>query len=610
MTLIQSYKRAWQYYRQDTGKIVVSVILVGLTTLASLAQPFPFAILVDRVLQDKPASQLAYRLYAKIAPHGLAHQVILLAVALLIFRLLGEAFGLAQGFFKIRIGYNGILRVRCDLFRHYQRLSLAFHKTRAQGDLIYRLSSDTNGFVAAFNVCHGILVNSITLLFMAWFMFAMDWRLALVAVSITPFLFMAIRKYGGVLTQTSIKATQIEAGLATTVHRSVATVGLVQAFGREDDEYDRFRADVAKSSDGWVKMHIQGMIYWAILGVCFGVGTALILGVGGYVASRPKNPIEVGVLWVFFQYVTAQLYAPLQALSGSETELRRGLAGMMRVYEVLDIEPDIKDSPNAIPLERKPRVLKLENVSFGYTPDTPVLRDINVTITPGEMVAFVGSSGTGKTSLLNLLPRFYDPTQGKVTLDGHDFREIRFRDLRSHVALVLQDSPILSASVLENLAYGNPGATEEEIRIAARMAGADSFIESLPQQYHSPLHEAGQNLSGGQRQRIGIARALATQAPILVLDEPTSALDAHNEQMITRTLQDLKGTRTVILVSHRLSTVAHCDRIYMMDGGTIVEEGTHEQLLSRKGAYAKMARHQMQVAESHPAEEKLEVNAL
>jgi subfamily B ATP-binding cassette protein MsbA len=610
MTLLQAYKRAWHYYGEDIGKIVMSVILVALTTLATLAQPFPLAILIDRVLGDKPADQWEYRIFARLAPHGVYGQVILLAAALLAFRLLGEAFGLGQGFYKIRIGYNGILRVRCDLFRHYQRLSLGFHKARAQGDLIYRLSSDTNGFVAAFNVCHGILVNTITLMFMAVFMFTLDWRLAFVAVSITPFLFMAIRKYGGVLTQTSIKATQIEAGLATTVHRSVATVGLVQAFGREDDEYSRFRDDVARSSNGWVKMHMQGMVYWAVLGVCFGVGTALILGVGGYLAARPDHTLQVGVLWIFFQYITAQLYAPLQALSGSETELRRGLAGMMRVYEMLDIEPDIKDSPNAMPLERKPRVLQLEDVGFGYTPDKPVLCDINVTIRPGETVAFVGSSGTGKTSLLNLLPRFYDPTQGKVTLDGHDFRGIRLRDLRRHVALVLQDSPILSATVFENLAYGNPGATEDQIRTAARMAGADAFIESLPQQYQTQLHEAGQNLSGGQRQRIGIARALATQAPILVLDEPTSALDSHNEQMITRTLRDLKGTRTVILVSHRLSTVAHCDRIYMMEHGRIVEEGTHEQLLARKGAYARMARHQMQMSDARASDGNAESDAV
>jgi ABC-type multidrug transport system fused ATPase/permease subunit len=591
MTLTRAYIRAWQYFREDLSRIIVAAILVATAALANLAQPFPLAILVDYVIQHKPAQRLPYRMFAAIAPHNAIGQIAILAGTMLALRLLGEAIGLAQGFYKIRIGYNGILRVRCDLFRQLQRLSLSFHRARAQGDLIYRLSSDTNGFVAAFNVVFGILVNAITLLFMAWFMFAMSWRLALVAVSITPFLFWAIRKYGGVLTHTSVKATQIEAHLATTVHRSVAAVGLVQAFGREDDEYERFRGDVARSSDAWVKMHMQGMVYWGVLGVCFGVGTALILGIGGYLAYQ--GALEVGFLWVFFQYVTTQLYAPLQALSGSETELRRGLAGMLRVYEVLDIDPEIKDSPDAIALPRQPRVLQLDHVSFAYRADAPVLRDVSVTIHPGEMVAFVGSSGTGKTSLLNLLPRFYDPTDGTVRLDGHDFRKIRLRDLRSHVALVLQESPILSATVGENIAYGNPKASAAQIREAARLGGADIFIDLLPQKFQTQLHEAGQNLSGGQRQRIGIARALATEAPILVLDEPTSALDAENERMIAQTLNNLKGTRTVVLVSHRMSTVADCDRIYMMEEGRVVEQGTHEQLLSRNGPYARMARHQL-----------------
>ncbi|HSZ58940.1 MAG TPA: ABC transporter ATP-binding protein [Tepidisphaeraceae bacterium] len=593
MNLSRAYIRAWRYYRDDLSRIVVAVVLVALAALANLAQPFPLAILFDCVIQHKAANPLPYRLFAAVAPRSPVQQIVLLAATMLVLRLLSEAIGLAHGFYKIRIGYNGILRVRCDLFRQLQRLSLSFHRVRAQGDLIYRLGSDTNGFVAAFNVVFGIVVNAITLLFMGWIMFAMNWRLALVAVSITPFLFWAIRKYGGVLTQTSVKATEIEAQLATTVHRSVATVGLVQAFGREDDEYDRFRGDVARSSDAWVKMHMQGMVYWAVLGVCFGVGTALILGVGGYLAWQ--GALDVGFLWVFIQYVTMQLYTPLQALSGSETELRRGLAGMLRVYEVLDIEPDIQDAPDAIALPRRPRALELDHVSFAYRVDAPVLRDVSVTIHPGEMVAFVGSSGTGKTSLLNLLPRFYDPTDGAVRLDAHDFRKIRVRDLRGHVALVLQDSPILSATVAENIAYGNPAATEAQINQAARLAGADAFIDSLPQKFQTLLHENGQNLSGGQRQRIGIARALATDAPILVLDEPTSALDAENERMITQTLANLKGTRTIVLVSHRLSTVADCERIYMMEGGRVVEQGTHEQLLSRNGAYARMARHQVKL---------------
>jgi ABC-type multidrug transport system fused ATPase/permease subunit len=339
---------------------------------------------------------------------------------------------------------------------------------------------------------------------------------------------------------------------------------------------------------------MQGMVYWAVLGVCFGLGAALIFGVGGYLAWR--GSLEVGFIWVFFQYVTTQLYAPLQALSGSETELRRGLAGMNRVYEILDIEPQIKDAPDAIGLPRQPRALQLDHVAFAYKAGAePVLNDVSVTIEPGQMVAFVGASGAGKTSLLNLLPRFYDPTSGAVRLDGHDLRKVKLADLRKHVALVLQESPILSATVAENIAYGNPNASDAEIRAASRLAGADAFVQSLPEKYASMLHEGGQNLSGGQRQRIGIARALATEAPILVLDEPTSALDSHNEQMITETLRDLKGKRTVVIVSHRLSTVTDCDCIYVMESGRIVEHGTHEELINLRGAYYRLARHQMKL---------------
>ena len=595
MTLSRAYLRAWKYFREDSGRIILSVVLVAIAALASLAQPFPLAILIDSVIQHQSDKTLPDRMFTAIAPSSPLEQIVMLAGAVLALRLVGEGLSLAQGFLKIRIGYSGILRVRCDLFRQFQRLSLGFHHARAQGDLIYRLSSDTNGFVAAFNVMHGVVVNAITLLFMAWLMFATSWRLAIVAVSIIPILFWAIRKYGAVLTAVSVQATRIESELATTVHRSVATVGLVQAFGREDDEYERFHGDVARSSDAWVKMHMQGMVYWGVLGVCFGIGTALIVGFGGYLAYR--GALELGTLWVFIQYVTTLLYAPLQALSSSETEMRRGLAGMLRVYEVLDIEPDIRDAPDAIELPRQPRILRLDRVSFAYRADTPVLRDVTLTVQPGEMVAFVGSSGAGKTSLLNLLPRFYDPSDGSLRLDEHDFRKIRLRDLRRHVALVLQESPILSATVLENIAYGNPKASQKQIEQAASMAGADAFINSLPQKFQTQLHENGSNLSGGQRQRIGISRALATEAPILVLDEPTSALDAHNERMIVQTLRDLKGTRTIILVSHRLSTVADCDRIYMMEEGRVVEHGTHEDLLNKGGNYARMARHQLKHAD-------------
>jgi ABC-type multidrug transport system fused ATPase/permease subunit len=314
------------------------------------------------------------------------------------------------------------------------------------------------------------------------------------------------------------------------------------------------------------------------------------------VVSGHGAALTVGGLWVFLSFVS-QVYAPLQALSGSGANIQGGVASVQRVFEVLDRDPIIQDAPNAVHLARQPRVLRLDNVGFEYRTDEPVLRDIDVTIKPGQMVAFVGSSGVGKTTLLNLLPRFYDPTTGRLLLDEQDIRKVKVKDLRAHVALVLQENLILPTTVAENICYGRPDATEAQIREAARISGAATFIDKLPQGYETVVSESGGNLSGGQRQRIGIARAVLTEAPIMVFDEPTSALDPHHEAMITQTLAGLKRQRTIILVSHRLSTVIDCDQIFVMDEGRIVERGTHHELLSLHGIYAGMARQQLKIEE-------------
>ena len=286
-----------------------------------------------------------------------------------------------------------------------QRLSVSFYRSHPQGDLIYRISSDTNGFITAFNVVFGLLVNAITLLFMFAIMLSMNWKMALVAVSITPLLFWAIRKYGGVLNKTTARAQQIEAGLATAVHRSVATMGLVQAFGREDDEYKRFSKDVDASSNAWIGVHMQGMVYWAVLGICFGLGASLVIGYGGHLAQA--GMLAVGDIWIFFIYVTTQLYAPLQAPERERNRTSPRTGGD---------EPGLRDSgcrtgdQKCAECDRSAKVaalLRLDRVGFAYRADVPsVLRDVDVSIEPGEMVAFVGSSGAGKTSLLNLLPGF------------------------------------------------------------------------------------------------------------------------------------------------------------------------------------------------------------
>jgi subfamily B ATP-binding cassette protein MsbA len=314
-----------------------------------------------------------------------------------------------------------------------------------------------------------------------------------------------------------------------------------------------------------------------------------VAGYGGWLVTRGR--LTPGDLLVFTSYL-GMLWHPLCALTGFYASMQGGAASAQRVFEVLDRDPVIADAPDAIALPRQPRTIELDGVGFSYGSGNDVLRDVSMTIEPGQLVAFVGTSGGGKSTLLNLIPRFFDPTSGAVRFDGIDARRIRLADVRKHVAMVMQEAIILPTTIAENIAYGRPDATAGQIRAAAELAGAAEFIEKLHAGYQTRLVEKGYNLSGGQRQRVGIARALLTEAPFVVLDEPTSALDPQNEHLVTQTLRSLKGQRTVILVSHRLSSVVDCDQIFVLDRGRVAEQGTHAGLLARRGIYYGMARQQ------------------
>jgi ABC-type multidrug transport system fused ATPase/permease subunit len=592
MTATRAYVRAMDFFREDAGKIGLSAVLIVLSSLASLLQPFPIMILLDAVLSDR-RWHWAYRAFFKIAPEGnVPAQIAVLVGLTLALRLVQELLQMWQGVLKVTVGYNGLVRVRSALFGKLQELSLGYHRGRPQGDAIYRLTQATMGVHGAFTLVQGMFVNVATLLVLACLMMSLNWRLALVALSIVPLLLWAIRAYGPALSERSKRAVAADADLTSSAQRSVATVSLVQSYGREADEHRAFVALARRSAGEWWGVYWQEMKYWLAIGLIFGLGSTALFAAGGYLIynGRMTPALLVGFLgWM------GLLYDPLNKLSQSGSAFRQGAAGIERVLEVLDLEPTVRDAPDAEPLPLKSRVVQLDDVSFEYRDGEAVLRDVSATVQPGEMVAFVGPSGAGKSTLLNLLPRFFDPTKGAVRYDGVDARTVKLKDLRRHVALVLQESLILPVTVAENIAYGRPDASTDDVRRAAEMAGAHDFINRLPQKYDTVLTEGGQDLSGGQRQRIAIARALCTEAPVVVLDEPTSALDPQNEQMITETLAGLKGARTIVIVSHRLSTVADCDRIYVMEEGRIVEQGTHEALVARRGTYFRMARHQMKL---------------
>ena len=589
------YLRAIRYFRADLPQISLSLTMIGAMTLLNLLSPFPLAVLIALYT---PESQHGFIWRAGVAvlpaaAHPVA-RIVVLGVWMLVIGLAQQVLQMYQKLLDIRIGYNGLMRVRCDLFRKLQELSLSYHRSQPQGDAIYRLSWDTFGIQGILNFATGTLINVITLLGMAVLMFAMNWRLTLISLALIPLLLWTINRYARVLNEQATASKEVEAELTTVIQRSVAAVGLVQAFGREADEYKRFDGAVRNTVSTNMKMHWQELMYWFVLGLIFTLGSTLMIGYGGYLVYA--GSLTVPALYLFINYLS-KLYDPLRSLSASGSSLQGGVAGAQRVFEVLDRDPIITDTADSQPLPRQPRVLELDDVTFQYRPGESVLSGISVRISPGQMVAFVGSSGVGKTTLLNLLPRFYDPTGGALKLDGRDLRAVKVRDLRQHIALVLQEGLILPTTVAENIAYGRPDATPQQIESAARLAGADVFIDKLPSKYDTEVNENGQNLSGGQRQRIAIARALLTEAPIMVLDEPTSALDPQHEQMITETLRSLKRQRTIILVSHRLSTVADCDQIFVMDNGQIVEQGTHDELVAKHGLYFKMAKHQMKLEE-------------
>ena len=595
MTVTRIYKRAFGYFREDAGKITLSAVLIVLSTLAAMLQPFPLMLLVNSVMESKEKLHWSYRAAYSVLPESGPKQIATLAAAALVLRLTQEALQVWQGALKVRISYNGLLRVRRELFRQFQRLSLSYHRSHPQGDAINRIVHNTSGVQSAFNLVQGAFVNVATLLVITVILLAMNVRLALVALSVVPLLLWVIRAYGNSMTEQSRRAASADAEITTGVQQAVALVPLVQSYGREDTEYRAFNLLAEKCVAAWAAVYWQELKYWLAIGAIFGVGSAAILAYGGWLAHRHLMPVTF--LYGFIQYMWL-LYDPLNKLSTSGSAFRQGAAGIERVLEVLDLEPTVRDAPGAIDLPRRPRVVELDRVSFEYRPGEPVLRDLSAKVEPGEMVAFVGPSGAGKSTLLNLLPRFYDPADGAIRFDGHDLRGVKLKDVRAHVALVLQENLILPTTVAQNIAYGRPEAGPEEIRRAAELAGEHEFIERMPDTYQTVLSESGQNLSGGQRQRIGIARALCSEAPVIVLDEPTSALDPHNEQMVTETLRGLKGKRTMIIVSHRLSTVSDCDRIYVMDEGRVVEQGTHDALVERRGVYYRMARHQMKLVDA------------
>ncbi len=476
--------------------------------------------------------------------------------------------------------------LRSTLYNHIQRLSLSFHDQSQTGDLITRVTSDIDtvqGFITSSLM--DTILDTLTLAGMLVLMFYIDWRFTLIALSVAPILFVFIYKYTHQIKRASRAVRKKESEIVSKIQEVFSSIRVVKAFAREKYEKRRFK-EVSMES---VELALRARALKAGLSpgvkIITALGSALVLWYGARLTL--DGTLTPGTLVLFLLYL-GKLYSPIRGLSKLPDTFSKPAIAFERIQEVMDIEIKARglEKPQRAP-EFKGRI-EFENVSFGYTPDRLILRDVSFRIEPGQVAAFVGPTGAGKTTIMSLIPRFYEVSSGKIRIDGEDVRKFKLKSLRRQLAFVLQETLLFRAPIWQNIVYGRPSATREEVVQAAQLANAHEFIEKMPEGYETMVGERGATLSGGQRQRIGIARAIIRDAPILVLDEPTSGLDAASEALVFDALQRLMAGRTCIVITHRLATIQNADVIFVLKNGMIIEHGTHKELLARDGLYLEL----------------------
>jgi ATP-binding cassette subfamily B protein/subfamily B ATP-binding cassette protein MsbA len=587
--------RPLAYFRPDWPRISVVALLMIASVALNLLKPWPVALLVDSVLGAKPMPPRVSQFFSDSSKW---HLIVMLSLVLLAIHIGQGVLSALQNFTAIQVGLRGLTRVRNEVFAHLQRLSMRFHQSASTGDLIYRASWDTYSFQTLFQ--QGIVTfasAALSLALMVVVMWRVNTRLTLVALVTVPALLLVIKVLGKSMRERGTAAQQADSRVTALVQQAIAAMPLIQSFTREAPEAERFGEQTKIAETTRLAQHGWELVYWLAITTVFALGTTAIVWLGA--KQVLAGALSVGELLVFLAYL-AQLYEPLNQLSHVGATLASATAATHRVAELLDTPVDVKDSPTALRVvseeERQvgQRVLvahgaiEFRDVNFSYRADSPVLRDVNFALKPGESCAIIGPSGAGKSTLISLVPRFFDPDSGAVWLDGTGIQQLRVRDLRKHVAMVLQEPIILAATVAENIACGKEGASRKEIEAAARAANAHEFITRLPHQYDTMLGEGGARLSVGERQRINIARAFLKNAPVLLLDEPTSALDAESETTVVSSIFDLMRGRTTLIVAHRLSTVRRVDKVLVIERGAVTAFGSREELLAREGYFARM----------------------
>ena len=579
--------------------LTLAFIAVIGESVTDLLEPWPLKVVFDYVFGSKHMPDWLASIVSFIGTDKLSI-LNFAAIAVILIALFGAISSYGEKYLTTSVGQWVMHDLRSVLYSHIQKLSLSYHDQKRTGDLISRVTSDIDAVQNLIsNVLLGMLVNVLTLIGMLAVMFYLNWQFTLIAMVVAPGLFWVVYHYTRRIKEASRDVRRKEGEVVSVLEEVLSSIRVVKAFAREDYEQERFEKRSLESVERALAARSLKAKLAPLVEVIVACGTCLVLWWGARLVVA--GALTSGDLLVFLLYL-GKMYKPMRELSKMTDTISKADVGWERIREVLENEQQVRNLPGA---KRAPKFrgdIEYQHVAFSYSAEQPLLKDLSMSIKAGQLAALVGPTGAGKTTIVSLLPRFYDLTGGVIKIDGEDVRKYKIKSLRGQISFVLQESMLFRATIWENIAYGKPEATREEIIRAAQMANAEEFILRMPEGYDTMVGERGVTLSGGQRQRVTIARAIIRDAPILVMDEPSSGLDAESEELVFDALGKLMADRTSIVIAHRLATVSRADVIFVIDGGRVAEQGTHQELLAGGELYSRLYELQFRREEETPRE--------
>jgi len=584
-------------------KLVLIILLAMIMeTLIGLAIPWPLKIIIDSVVGHHPLPGPLQWTHIIFPAENKMQLAAVAAISFVIITALGSLAGYLDNYYNEKVAQYVANDLRRKMYHHLQHLSLSYYDSHQTGKLLSTITADVSTVQDfASSTLLTILIDALTILGMIGIMFYLNSDFTLVALAVAPFLLFFVARFKRVMKKATHEVRRDQSNMFVVIQKGLESIRAVNAFGRQDFEEERLKKVSEQTVDAALKARRVKSVLSPVVAITVAACTAFVLWRGA--ALVLNGAMTVGALTVFLWYMS-KFFSPVQDLAKMTSTIAQTTVALERIQSILDTNSITPEKQNAIQPAKLKGEIVFENVCFAYHADLPIVKDFNLTIAPGQRIGICGPTGGGKSTIVSLIARFYDPTSGRVLIDGTDISDFTLDGLRKQLGFVLQDTILFYGSVRENIAYGRPDASEEEIIEAAKTANAHEFIERMPHGYDTLVGERGVTLSGGQRQRIGIARALVRNSPILILDEPTSSLDSESEKTVLEALEKLMIGRTVIIIAHRLSTIRNADQVVVLERGCIEEKGTHDELMRKGGVYAEL--YSMQTWADHSMQKTVE----